>query len=275
MQRTNNDWFKQQQLIWSAALASNMSSAARHVRLLCKDETGAIIAWPHAEDMALQPWRRINYTRHESPLARLAELFNVNHFIVSQTRPYVVPFLLMDTYRSDNRQSNQQSLTRPLMRLLLLEIRHRLKQIDYVGFLPSNIRRLLIDESIPGPSITLIPNLSFRDLAKILDNPTKESFGYWILQGERGVWPAVSALKVRCAIEIELDKGYQIVRRRRPSDSPSLTNVPINTTSLSSAADKTGSNITTTTATVTPTSAPRHSANEGAPRKRRMNTSDS
>ena len=39
-----------------------------------------------------------------------------------------------------------------------------------------------------------------------------------MLEGERGVWPAISALKVREAIEIELDRGYQLVRRRRPSD---------------------------------------------------------
>jgi TAG lipase/lysophosphatidylethanolamine acyltransferase len=41
----------------------------------------------------------------------------------------------------------------------------------------------------------------------------------WTLKGERGVWPAISALKVREAIEIELDRGYQLVRRRRPSDT--------------------------------------------------------
>lgn len=249
-----------------------MSSSVRHpnVTLLCKDETGAILPWPHAQDVTFRSWRQIDYTGHESPLARLAELFNVNHFIVSQARPYVVPFLLADTYRSDKRQNNQRSLTRPLMRLILLEIRHRLKQIDYLGFLPSNIRRLLIDESIPGPSITLIPNLSLRDLTKILENPTKQSLDYWILQGERGVWPAVSALKVRCAIEIELDKGYQIVRRRRPSDSQPTNNPPMNTATTVSTGDEAGSNITTAATASTP----RHNANESAPRKRRMMSSD-
>ena len=38
---------------------------------------------------------------------------------------------------------------------------------------------------------------------------------YWILKGERAVWPNVAAIKVRCAIEVGLEGGYQVVRVRR------------------------------------------------------------
>lgn len=118
----------------------------------------------------------------------------------------------------------------------MLEVRHRLKQLDYFGFLPLNLRRLLMDESIPGPSVTLVPDLAASDLLKLFQAPSKARLDYWILQGERGVWPAISALRVRCAIEIELDRCYQMVRqRRRLSDGYQH----------------------------------RHGANEGAPRKRR------
>ncbi len=50
---------------------------------------------------------------------------------------------------------------------------------------------------------------------RLLETPTKESLDYWILRGEKSVWPAVGAIKVRCAIESELDRGYQFVRRRK------------------------------------------------------------
>ncbi|CRK38010.1 hypothetical protein BN1708_007616, partial [Verticillium longisporum] len=43
--------------------------------------------------------------------------------------------------------------------------------------------------------------------------PTRETLDYWILRGERSVWPAVAALRVRCAVENELDRSYQKVRR--------------------------------------------------------------
>jgi len=104
------------------------------------------------------------------------------------------------------------------MRLFMLEVRHRLGQLDEFGLLPSPVRRLLVDETIPGAGITVVPAISGADFLKLLDHPTKRSLEYWILKGERSVWPAIGALKVRCAVEVELDRGYQLVRRRKPLD---------------------------------------------------------
>lgn len=87
--------------------------------------------------------------------------------------------------------------------------------------------RLLIDETIPGPNLTLVPDLSLKDLGKLFQQPSRERVAEWTLKGERGVWPAVSALKVREAVEIELDRGYQLVRRRRPSDPPPVRHAPV------------------------------------------------
>lgn len=174
--------------------------------------------WPHAQDAVFQPWRHVHYNEGESPLGRIAELFNVNHFIVSQARPYLIPFLRSELNLLDRRQTGWNNLSRSLMRLVLVELRHRLRQLDYLGLLPGSVSRLLIDETIPGPNLTLVPDLSFSDLGRLFQQPTREQVAEWTLKGERGVWPAVSALKVREAIEIELDRGYQIVRRRRPSD---------------------------------------------------------
>ena len=107
----------------------------------------------------------------------------------------------------------------PFLRLGVREIQHRLQQLDQIGLLPLSIRRFLLDENIPGPSLTLVPELTLGDFFKLLENPTQQAVDYWILRGERSVWPAVTAIKIRCAIEVELDRGYQLVRRRRPSDS--------------------------------------------------------
>ncbi|KAJ5086352.1 hypothetical protein NUU61_007659 [Penicillium alfredii] len=207
-------------LIWSAAVASNATSAAvsTPVTIYCKDETGSIIPWPHMQDVIFQPWQQVRYIEGESPLARIAELFNVNHFIVSQARPYLVPFLRSELNMLERRQAGCNNLSRPAMRLILVELRHRLRQLDFLGLLPAPLSRLLIDETIPGPNLTLVPDLSLRDLGRLFQVPTRERVAEWTLKGERGVWPAISALKVREAVEIELDRGYQLVRRRRPSD---------------------------------------------------------
>ncbi|KAF4309391.1 putative fungal specific transcription factor [Botryosphaeria dothidea] len=217
-------------LIWSAAIASNASSstAAHPVVLLCKDENGHIVPWASAQEATFRPWTHANHhyphpsssSHHdrESPLNRIAELFNVNHFIVSQARPYLAPFLRSDLHHPNPRQDGKWRFSMPILRLVVLEVQHRLNQLDSVGLLPAGIRRFLLDENVPGASLTLVPELTARDFWRLLEYPTRESLEYWILRGERSVWPAVGALKVRCAIEVELDRGYQVVRRRKPLD---------------------------------------------------------
>lgn len=168
-------------------------------------------------DITFRPWTHTSHAEKGSPLSRVAELFNVNHFIVSQARPYLVPFLKSDmqgpspTYTSRGRTS----FTGALVRLMTMEIHHRLQQLDSLQILPQSIRRFLVDESIPAASMTLVPELSPGDFARLLETPTRESLNHWILKGEKSVWPAVGALKVRCAVESELDRGYQFVRRRK------------------------------------------------------------
>ena len=168
--------------------------------------------------MTFHSYRHVHYNEGESPLSRIAELFNVNHFIVSQARPYLSHFLRSELSFLDRRQAGPwNSFTRALMRLVTAELRHRLKQLDYVGLLPQPLSQFLMDETIPAPNLTLVPDLSLVDLPYLFRPPSKDTLAHWVLKGERGVWPAISALKVRCAIEVGLDKGYQIVRRRRPS----------------------------------------------------------
>ncbi|KAI9883838.1 MAG: hypothetical protein M1823_004392 [Watsoniomyces obsoletus] len=256
-------------LIWSAALASNTSTTPSSsssssssssfyrtsttttttpglfppVILKCKDEKGHIIPWGPAETTTFQAWTSSTYkpTDRESPLSRVAELFNVNHFIISQARPYLAPFLKSDMSVPDPRPISTSSsasggfslnpfsigkrwwafttnINTPLTKLVTMEIHHRLNQLDSLNLLPPQIRRFLIDENIPGASLTLVPELNLSDLVRLLETPTKESVEGWILRGERSVWPAIGALKVRCALEVELDRGYQIVRRRKPMD---------------------------------------------------------
>ena len=98
---------------------------------------------------------------------------------------------------------------------MTMEIRHRLQQLDSLQLLPLSIRRFLVDEHIPAASVTLVPEISASDFMRLLETPTQDSLDYWILRGEKSVWPAVGALKVRCAVESELDRGYQFVRRRK------------------------------------------------------------
>ncbi|KAF2842488.1 patatin-domain-containing protein [Patellaria atrata CBS 101060] len=212
-------------LIWSAALASNASSSLYSPTFLyAKDPTtDEIVPWALAQETTFQHCAETKYDDRDSPLTRIAELFNVNHFIVSQARPYIAPFLRSDLHHPNPGHAGVGGWSLPLLRLVMLELQHRLLQLDTLGWLPSGVRRFLLDEYIPGASLTLVPEITPRDFVRLLEKPTPASIEYWILRGERSVWPAVGALKVRCAVEVELDRGYQLVRRRKPFDPVSAS----------------------------------------------------
>ncbi|PTB43052.1 hypothetical protein M441DRAFT_56081 [Trichoderma asperellum CBS 433.97] len=211
-------------LIWTAAVASNASSPSLYghskVTILCKDAHGNIVPWAPANTTDFRHWTHASYTDRDSPLRRIAELFNVNHFIVSQARPYLIPFLQSDMHGPSllETRSKTTQLSAFLVRMVGLEIRHRLRQLDSLRLVPASIRRFLIDEQVPAASMTLVPEVTASDFVRLLETPTQDTLNYWILRGERSVWPAVAALKIRCTVENELDRSYQVVRKLKAGD---------------------------------------------------------
>ncbi|KAH8717155.1 putative triacylglycerol lipase [Beauveria bassiana] len=211
-------------LIWTAAVASNASSAAlygrRKATILCKDARGNVGPWAPANTTDFHHWSDMSYSDRDSPLQRISELFNVNHFIVSQARPYLIPFLQSDMHGPSlvETRSKTTQLSASLVRMVGLELRHRLRQLDTLRLLPGSIRRFLVDEQIPAAAMTLVPEVTAGDFVRLLETPTREALNYWILRGERSVWPAVAALRIRCAVENELDRSYQVVRQLKAGD---------------------------------------------------------
>ncbi|KAI0147972.1 hypothetical protein F4776DRAFT_653022 [Hypoxylon sp. NC0597] len=205
-------------LIWTAAVASNASTpplyGSRRTTVLCKDVNGNIVPWAPAT--ALRPRAHASPAKdHKSPLSRVAQLFNVNHFIVSQARPYLIPFLESDMHGPSlfTARHKRSQITGHLFRVVGLELRHRLRQLDTLGLLPAGIRRFLVDEEVPsGSSMMLVPEVTARDFVRLLETPTRETLDYWITRGERSVWPAVCALTIRCAVEYEIESAYQRAR---------------------------------------------------------------
>jgi TAG lipase / lysophosphatidylethanolamine acyltransferase len=209
-------------LIWSAVVASTATSKTLYapVQLYCKNEIGSTEPYVATDYLASTSKLRKHSSRggvelQEAPLKRIGELFNVNHFIVSQTRPYIAPFV-----RAEQNYPGQSTFLNMLIRLVSGEVFHMLNQLNSIGWLPTSLCRLLMDETIPSNSrwakISLTPDLTFKDLLALFDTPTENSLDEWIMRGERSVWPAVPELRVRCGIEFELERAYESVRRRSP-----------------------------------------------------------
>lgn len=200
-------------LIWSAVVASIATSKQMYapVQLLCKSDTGAVVPY-FAADFAANKTKRYGSVHPEAPLQRIGELFNVNHFIVSQTRPYVAPFIRLQKW-ADNHQP-----VGVIVRLILSELLHWLQVWNRFGLLPTSLQRVLIDEVVPSiaswSKVSITPKTGIFDMFSLFDNPTTAALEKWSIRGEKSTWPLVCAIKCRCDVEVELNAAYASIRRR-------------------------------------------------------------
>jgi TAG lipase / lysophosphatidylethanolamine acyltransferase len=138
-------------LIRSAACASiAMLGLYDSVDLLAKDKAGNIVQWAPTE-IQWRKWTDAAPTESESPLTRISELFNVNHFIVSQANPYIAPFIANEQFGSN--------ILIKCGHLLSSEFRHRINQLENMRLLPK-VLRCFVDEKVSG-NVTIVPYLSF------------------------------------------------------------------------------------------------------------------
>jgi TAG lipase / steryl ester hydrolase / phospholipase A2 / LPA acyltransferase len=71
------------------------------------------------------------------PMQRLAELFNVNNFIVSQVNPHVNPFISEQQAGAPSPGRNStRSLTRHIEYLLNLDVQNRCRKLAKIGLFP-------------------------------------------------------------------------------------------------------------------------------------------
>ncbi|EPE06800.1 patatin-like phospholipase [Ophiostoma piceae UAMH 11346] len=239
-------------LIWTAAVASNASSVVsdaattawygrRQTAILSKeidaDGSEVVRPWPLADAAQFRHWTYGSYGTRHSPLQRVAQLFNVNHFVVSQARPYLVPFLEPSLHSPTMRGFAMGTLAKAnafVMHQAGHLVRHRLDQMLGLGWLPLALRRLLLDEQIPGgPNLLLVPTVPIKDYVRLLDSPSQQTLQYWITKGERAVWPAVAALKIRCSVELALEQACQDLSGTSSTLSAGLPSEPLPLVSLS------------------------------------------
>ncbi|KAM9908310.1 hypothetical protein OXX69_006087 [Metschnikowia pulcherrima] len=112
------------------------------------------------------------------------------------------------------------TLSKHVKNVVGMELQHRLELLNKLGLLPEIVKRLCIDEKPTNAQmatslreITVVPELRYllRDFGRVFDvHRTMENIPYWVLVGERSVWPLFSILWSRCAIEYALDDLYSI-----------------------------------------------------------------
>lgn len=210
-------------MIWSAVAAScSVPLVFSPSSLSVKDpRTGEVSHWTGGQDQ--QKWID-GSVDNDLPMQRLSEMFNVNHFIVSQVNPHVIPFLVKDKdIRGEDLDKKSftpsPSWFRGLSLFAKTEVIHRMTMLSDAGVMPNVLTKLaaVLSQTYSG-DITILPEVSFIDFPAVLSNPTPEFMRDTMLRGERATWPKLSRIRNHCAIELSLDEALNQVRVRTVFD---------------------------------------------------------
>lgn len=182
-------------LIWSAASAScALPLVFAPVELVTKSANGRLVPY-HPDGIR---WIDGSISS-DVPLARIGELFNVNHFIVSQTNPHVIP------------RSMPIMHTRLAM-LIKSELQFRYWQALQMGLVPKILTSIFPHFMQPyAGDVTIMPDVRLSDLTKLLRNPSRESVHGFIRRGELQTFPFLDRIRLHCLIEQTLDNSVEFV----------------------------------------------------------------
>ncbi|KAF2000278.1 patatin-domain-containing protein, partial [Amniculicola lignicola CBS 123094] len=166
-------------IIWSAVCAScSVPFVFSAASLLAKDpKTGKEVPWNPTPNAG---WID-GSVDNDLPMTRLAEMFNVNHFIVSQVNPHVVPFLAKEEemIAAEAQQTSMFSAGPAWMHnmanLAKGEALHRLHVLSELGIFPNYLTkaRSILNQRYSG-DITIFPSISYSHFPKVLSNPTTD-----------------------------------------------------------------------------------------------------
>jgi TAG lipase/steryl ester hydrolase/phospholipase A2/LPA acyltransferase len=211
-------------IIWSAVCTScSVPLVYKKASLLAKDlKTGMEVPWDPNPDAT---WID-GSVDNDLPMTRLAEMFDVNHFIVSQVNPHVVPFLVKEEEMIAAKAlqsvafSAGPSWMGSMMSLVKGEALFRLQVLVDQGVVPSVVTKLrsVLSQRYSG-DINIFPQISLVDFPRVLTNPTPEYMEGCMLTGQRATWPRLSRIQNHVAIELALDATIQKLRARLVFDA--------------------------------------------------------
>lgn len=149
------------------------------------------------------------------PMLRVARMHNVNHYIVSQTNPHIVPFL---TDSKPNRGGLLPFTRQIITSTFQLYVKHVLdlarQNVDShaLGLL-LNSAYSVTDQNYSG-DITIVPPTWLSNLLDIFSNPGPERIAEFIRTGEQATWPKLERIRNATAISRAFERGLERLRIR-------------------------------------------------------------
>ena len=140
------------------------------------------------------------------PMLRLRRLHNVNHFIVSQTNPHVLPFVSRGE-ASRGIVSGTRDLTYSAAKGIATGALNFARANMPIPSLrqPLDTAAGLLDQDYRG-HINIVPEVSLWRYANVTSNPTLESISRFMLEGERATWPRMEMIRNQTVVAQTLDR---------------------------------------------------------------------
>ncbi|KAJ6802738.1 triacylglycerol lipase SDP1 [Iris pallida] len=204
-------------VIWSAVTASCAFPGLFEAQeLMAKDRFGEIVPFQapfplgpeEGQGASVRRWRD-GSLESDLPMIQLKELFNVNHFIVSQANPHIAPLLRM----KELVRSYGGNFAAKLAHLVEMEVKHRCNQFLELGFPLGGIAKLFAQEW--EGDVTVVMPATLAQYSKIIQNPSYVELQKATHQGRRCTWEKLSAIKANCAIELALDESVALLNHMR------------------------------------------------------------
>lgn len=216
-------------MIWSAVCAScSVPKLFSRNALLAKNpQTGEIYNWTRASFID-------GSVDNDLPLARLSEMFSVNHFIACQVNPHITPFLRLSqrlegqepfvSVKDSLKTAHLDSEPRPRRRerwwekarnFLRGELYHGLELLNNIGIFKTATSTLLrvISQDYNG-NVTILPAIYWSDIPNLFRNSSSEFAQAAMQRGRRAVWPKLGLIHNHCAVELALDRAIIELRSR-------------------------------------------------------------
>ncbi|MGH8516575.1 MAG: DUF3336 domain-containing protein [Panacagrimonas sp.] len=180
------------------------------VMLMTRDELGERTPW-----MPLLRWND-GSLKSDLPMLRLRRLHNVNHFIVSQTNPHVIPFQTRREPGARGLVHGAKIYAGATVRSQasgLLKLARQVLPIPSIGQTIDTATSIL-DQDYRG-NINIFPDVSLWRYANVTRNPQLADVKRFMFEGERAAWPRIEMIRIQTAIAQTLDRCVQRLEGRR------------------------------------------------------------
>jgi NTE family protein len=142
----------------------------------------------------------------DMPAKRLARLYGVNHYVVSQTNPHVIPFVT-DGHRKQNALGLLTEASRRSTREWFNAFSMIAGKLDKKGSAITQVNSLLrsiINQDYVG-DINILPDYRFHNPLRLLSFPGEKQMQRLIESGERCTWPKLEMIRLQTRISRRLD----------------------------------------------------------------------